>query len=500
MTRLVSPIDAARHKRTRRAVWLCAAAVLLIGLAWADSAVDLLAYLVVVASALFPTALWLRKGRVGVPILPAIGALSILYYAIPIVRGREDLDAYSSIDIVRAATAVCLFLTIAVLAVHVVMRNVHSQPASRERLASESRLPVLVFLGLGLGNVYLAASAANLLWGLGPYYGLARSIALTSLVVACYFLGVGRGRGILRGSSWYLAIAGLGMAVLVSWSSLFLIGGLTFLAAAGVGYVSTRGRIPWVTVGVAVVLVTILHAGKEEMRDRYWEGGKGSNSQGGLLRLPGIALEWFETGLRTVGSPTIGRSAIDRASLLHILLRVQFLTPGYIDYLRGDTYALIPGMLVPRFLKENKTKSQAAMDLLNIRYGMLTVEGTEKTAVGWGLIAEGYANFGFLGVAGIGLLVGIVCGLFSRWSASGSAVSFSTLSAVAAMVGLINLEQDLASLMTSFLQSIAAVFVFIAVLRLFPKRRRTFAAHPAIAGLAQPRQLEPPTFSGLPLQ
>ena len=353
-----------------------------------------------------------------------------------------------------------------------------------------SQLKTMVFLGLGLGVLFLGALAAGSLWWLGGLFGLVRAIALTSLVVACYFLGVARGRGVLRGRSWLLAASGLGLAILISWSTLFLIGGLVFLLASSLGYISTRGKIPWLVVTVAVVLVSILHAGKEEIRNRYWQQGQEEGQSTGLLGVPRLALEWFKAGVNSLGTTATGRSALDRASLLQILLRVEYLTPAYIEYMRGDTYLLLPGMLIPRFVDPDKTKSQAGMDLLNIRYGILSVEGAEKTAVGWGLIAEAYANFGLVGVGGVGLLLGLVTGALTRWSAQSSGVSVSTLLAIAVMAGLINLEQDLSGLLSSLMQSTAAVFVFAAVFRLFPRGRGLPRPHTSLPRTALPRQFE----------
>jgi hypothetical protein len=460
-----------QHKATRRALWIGSSILLAVGISGVESSTELLAYLLVVVAALAPTVLWFWNRRVGVPILPAVATLHILYYAIPIARGRADLSDYSSDDIFRAAATVSLFLAMAAFATFVLLRDVRPHTRVRKDLISGLQMKTLVFLGLGFGIVFLGALTANLLSWLGLFFGLARSVALTALVVACYFLGVARGQGILRGRTWFWASAGMTVAILISWSSLFLVYGLTFLLAAGAGYVSTRGRIPWLMVGVATILVSILHAGKEEMRSRSWKQDQGA-AQTSLLRLPRLAVDWFGAGVKSIATTPKGRSAIDRASLLQILMRVQFLTPSYLDYMRGDTYALLPGMLIPRFLVPNKTRSQAGMDMLSIRYGILSAEGAEKTSIGWGLVAEAYANFGFFGVGGIGLLLGIASGALARWSARGSTVSVSTLMAVAVMVGFINLEQDLSGLVTSVLQSVAAVFVFVALLRLFSKRNR----------------------------
>lgn len=461
-----------QSRATWRALWIGATLLVLAGIWWAESPAAVLAYMLVVAASLLPTVLWISRGRAGVPILPALATLSILYYAVPIVRGREDLMEYAYQDILRAAATISLYLATATLASFLFLRKVRAPEKQLLGLLSDLQLRKIVFYGLALGLLFLAGTHTGFGSSLGGFFGLARSLALTAMMVSCYFLGVARGRGVIRGRSWLLSVSLLALAVLISWSSLLLVGGLTFLLAAGVGYVTSRGRIPWLPLAIAVVLVSILHAGKEEMRDRHWDRGQGNGGRASLLNLPALALEWFGAGLEQIGESTEGRSVIDRASLLQILLKVQRMTPGYIDYMYGETYALIPGMLVPRFFDPGKTRSQAGMDALNIRYGILTAEGTERTAVGWGLTAEAYANFGYVGVVGIGLLIGFSCGALTRASARAAVVSFPTLMAVAVMVGLVNIELDLAGAVTSLLQSAAAVVVLVGVLRLLPRDRR----------------------------
>jgi hypothetical protein len=112
------------------------------------------------------------------------------------------------------------------------------------------------------------------------------------------------------------------------------------------------------------------------------------------------------------------------------------------------------------------------MDLLNIRYGILSVDGVGSTAVGWGLIAEAWANFGYWGEILIGLLVGVFAGTLMRWSAGASAVSRPTLVAIIGMTALLNLEADLAGLMTTLFQTIVGVLLFLGIFRIFAPRKR----------------------------
>ena len=92
-----------------------------------------------------------------------------------------------------------------------------------------------------------------------------------------------------------------------------------------------------------------------------------------------------------------------------------------------------------------------------MQFGILSEEETQFTAVGWGPLAEGYANFGFLGVAIAAVVIGLLGGALTSWSAGAPAVSLPALFPVAAMLQMANMEADLAYLFTSLLQSFAGV-------------------------------------------
>jgi hypothetical protein len=111
-----------------------------------------------------------------------------------------------------------------------------------------------------------------------------------------------------------------------------------------------------------------------------------------LTQIPSMAVEWVGLGVAVLGSDEAqGRAAMDRASLLQMLLRTQSLAPDIIEFLNGETYSLIPSTLVPRFISATKPASQMGMDMLNMHYGLLSAQAAEVTAIGWGLLPS-YAN------------------------------------------------------------------------------------------------------------
>jgi hypothetical protein len=130
-------------------------------------------------------------------------------------------------------------------------------------------------------------------------------------------------------------------------------------------------------------------------------------------------------------------------------------------------------MLVPRFLDPEKIASQAGMTLLNVHFGIQTEEDASITAVGWGPLAEGYGNFGYLGVVAAGVVIGLLGGALTAWSASAAAVSLPALFAIAATLQMANMEADLAYLVTSLAQSFVGVLIYFGVFRFLARRKRT---------------------------
>jgi hypothetical protein len=256
----------------------------------------------------------------------------------------------------------------------------------------------------------------------------------------------------------------LSIIVVLSWTSLFLVSGIIYCIALLFGYVITCKRIPWAFLLAAAVVVVVLQAGKDEMRSKYW--GNESSSEIYLFQAPGIMAEWGEAGFGAMTSKENYDSVIDRAALLNLLLRVQHLAPDYVPLLEGESYAVLPEMMVPRFIDPEKISSQTAMGMLNVRFGFQTAEDTENTAIGWGLIAEAYANFGRAGVVGVGVLLGLLVGFFERWSTGAPILSLPGLVAITGMMQLVNLEADAAGLMTSLTQSMFAIWIFYCFLGL----------------------------------
>jgi hypothetical protein len=446
----------ARRVNLSQTVVVAIALLLPLGIFLTDTMDELVAYLLIAFTSFGPAAVWIRTGGTGLPVMASTSIFYFVYYALPILRKNADLAQYEPYEVLSGAITVSLFLVAASVAWRLVLFGKHHQPRSvAPMLISDSQLTRVIGFGLALGILYFVASG----WSgeLGSLFGVFRSVSLTLTAVSCFMIGHARAQGSLQGSNWVLALTGLSIIVLLSWTSLFLVTGVFFCIAVLFGYVITCKRIPWAFLLPVAVVVFVLHAGKSEMRHKYWWEGGSSVS---LSQAPAIMAEWVAAGFAAMTSSQNYDSAMDRASLLNLLLRVQRLAPDYVPLLDGKSYAVLPEMLVPRFIDPEKISSQTAMRMLNVHFGFQTTEGSETTSIGWGLIAEAYANFGRAGVVGVAVLVGLLVGFFERWSTGAPILSLPGLVAIGGMMNFVNLEGDAAGLMTSLTQSMFAIFIF----------------------------------------
>lgn len=423
---------------------------------------DPAAYLCIAIPAMLPLFLWLRAEARGMPVLPIICSLLFVYYAVPILR--HEINFADSDDIFAAAVTVAAFLGASSLAcwpfyLHMPRRS----PDYGRIFASDRPLMQLALIGIACGIAYhLAVISGSLDW-LGASTGLVRSLAVTLASIACYLVGYARASRQLSGIAWALALSGVLLLIILAWTNLLLSGGLIYSAAALLGYVITTKRIPWFAVGMIFASLAVLQAGKYEVRDQYWSIESSSLKDGSLAQVPAMMADWLTAGFEAILST--GKESrsdfLERASLLHMVLLVQRETPDFLPYLGGKTYALLPSMMMPRFLAEDKTISQAGLNLLSVYYGLQLQESTANTTIGWGLIAEGYANFGLWGVIVVGAIFGALCGAITRFSAGAAANSLPMFVAIPATLALMDVEADFSYLVVTLGQAVVATILLV---------------------------------------
>ena len=99
---------------------------------------------------------------------------------------------------------------------------------------------------------------------------------------------------------------------------------------------------------------------------------------------------------------------------------------------------MLPAMLMPRFMDPDKPESLPGEPSQHSLCGLQTVESTANTTIGWGVVAEAYANFGYLGRLGRCPVRGAVRAL-TRLS-TGRAASLPMFITITATLTLFNVE------------------------------------------------------------
>lgn len=453
-------------------------AALAVFLFWITEAASPL--LILVASAIFllsmlPAMLWVM-GRVGgFPIAPVILIGEVFLFSVPMLSDSPRLSLYTESEIVRAGFTELLFLLFFVVTwLYFARRRVAlperilALPLDRIGHATLDRLWMGVFI---LASLYSVAHFSGWLEPLmaifpGALVFILRTVFSTVGIAAAFFLGISLGMGRLGPLAILLYLAFLLLYILSLGVSLLLSSVVGVLFASMIGHAMGRGRVPWVALVLVVVVLQVLHVGKEPLRQRYWGDGLGVRQQVTLSEYPAFYTEWFSEGLRLKGEAGDADEAdavdiLDRASLIQMLLYAQVRAPEHIDFLHGETLAIIPKLLIPRILWEDKPRTHEGQVILNVHFGRQTIDETERTYISWGMLAEFYGNFGYPGAILLGCLLGGVIGWVTAFSAGMPLGTYRALVTAVFFVGSATATQmAMSTWVTANFQALVAATLF----------------------------------------
>src|SRR5262249_6314677 len=122
---------------------------------------------------------------------------------------------------------------------------------------------------------------------------------------------------------------------------------------------------------------------------------------------------------------------LNRTSLFQMVCLVVENTPKRLPFVDGETYADILPQLIPRFFWEavglTKPLGHVSTYFLAIYYGLQDENATLRTTIGFGIVAEAYANYGFFGLAALGFLIGAASKIVTRWTQNSPIFSYPGL-------------------------------------------------------------------------
>ena len=372
-----------------------------------DDPITLYQGLGILILAFLPTLFWARRGTSQLPVFAVFMLTTASTYAFPLLNGRADLKAYPP-DVVFSCGLIVLFFQLVTLATHTLVRGRPGRSRFYTAEVLSRPLQKYVMYGLGLATVYT-------FWYVFyedtiPYElnSVLRAV-FYGLSIVCTFLQARRwGQGDLSSRERAILVLLIVAQVIMQFSTLLLVGGISILILALIGYISGGRRFPIAPAVALVALVALLHNGKSAMRARYWPT-EGDHLQVAPTALVPFFTEWIGDGLtlrRTEGGQNVTKELLDRTSLFQILCLIVYNTPDRVPFLQGLTYGQIPAQFVPRFFWPGKPPGHISTYTLAITYGLQTAEDTKSTTIGFGLLPEAYANFGYFGAGLLGLVAG----------------------------------------------------------------------------------------------
>jgi hypothetical protein len=411
-----------------------------------------------------PFYIWLMGRRHGLPIWPAFALYSCSLAVMPALQKAQALSRFQDDEILQGLLTMAGFFVLGTIVWLSLTARDPKPPKKVLMLESGSAIQSLLWcIGIGL------AFQINMLTGWVPMpgnsmqvlRGVAGGLSFLGIFAMAYF----HGAGLLKGGQITLYLFLTLCLLSVSLAGLLIANIVQPVALGVIGYTLGAGRPPWAALAGLFLAVAVLHSGKYEMRDRYGSFGEGGQAVG-LFSLPSFYSEWVSYGFGELGglsgivqgggeedSPT---TVFERSGNLHMLLLVQQKSPDQVPFLNGLTYEPIPQMLIPRFLMPNKSISHAGNILLSTNYGLVDIEGVFSVSIGWPLIAEAYANFGYFGVFLLSIVLASAYSLATKLSAGVPITSFRFVAGLVVLASVTN-ENTLGVFVGSQFQGIVGV-------------------------------------------
>ncbi len=424
--------------------------------------------LLVSCFALLPSYLWCKGRAQGLPIWPLSCAGMLLTYGVQLFVPSSHFQDVSNEAIWRAAITVSGYLLIGTL----VWLFCVTRPRTRPRVAlmiQPYRIASVLLGFLAIGTVYTLCTTAGWLDFLSGGFGTAiRGFIRGPIIFAVFVLASRWGERSLRPRHLILFLILVISYCVADAASLYLISSIATGLMLLVGFAMGRRVIPWAMIIGFVLVVGSMHLGKDEMRKEYWGEDLSERTAVTPWKYPVFYAKWARCSIDAIvnGKPSDEQSTslLERANTIYLLLQAQDMAPAEVPFLHGATYAIIPGSLVPRIFWEGKVSPHDSTTMLNVHFGNQTWEAAQVTSIGWGMLNEAYANFGYFGVAGLAIVLGAFYGLLARWSIGYPPTSMRTFIGIFTMSFAIQTEMSAAVYISAYLQGGVALW---AVVRLF---------------------------------
>lgn len=418
--------------------------------------------------------MWSRQSNAGLPVVVIMAAQVALIYGLPVVTQPDLLTSFGSLDPTGpVALEMGAFLTALITGWRLLARRPARHPLNYIgfRFGAYSansllrHLPILLLLVSLVFQLSLAEGWVNLIFRFIPFtfFPVLRSLMDVVTMIAVLLGGFKIGRKQLRAGEqfcfWLLFVV-LGLMTV----SGFLLSSMTGIAVGLLfGLAIGSGRFPLITFFILFLALAFLNLGKFDMREKYWDEGQAASFR--VAEMPALYTEWVNVSTdnmlaRTSLDPAIrdsGQSLLERINNLQNIVFVwNAVEQEERTLLLGETYTIIPQLLIPRFLWPDKPRTHEGQVLLNVHFGRQAEADTWRTYIAWGLLPEAYGNFGpIAGAIFLGLLLGAISGFIEHRSRCYPIYSLPILVLILVTVKLgVSFEMVASVLVTSTFQSL----------------------------------------------
>jgi hypothetical protein len=410
---------------------------------------------------------WSQVRNIRVPVWALVCTAHFIYYGLAIfVAPRKSPSAFDhGGDLPDSVLATAMLVGIA---------GVLSMGAGRLAAMNFARSKTFRLSLLGTGTHTPARIQALLLLGIAanvfgvPFFGTAvwniSVIAVSSLPLAAFlWLVLVRRFRRLSQLDYLLAIAFLGTRVISGARFSASLGTIVYpLLLIGIADVSLNRKLRWPMIAAVACVVFFLQPSKLTIRHEISRGEVGEGMTDAVVRWTEVSASgWADVfeGSFPLEDQLTETSA--RSSLLTMTGLILDKTPETVPYQLGAYYPLLIKNLVPRILWPEKPSVNLANQFFQVEYGLTNKQSLMKVSIACGFEAEGYMNFGWVGILAVGLLCGFVLGIYER-------VFFSVGSGLTAIAigltllpGFLTIESQLVQYLGGILQlAFAAGIVF----------------------------------------
>ncbi len=470
----LQPLPQPNQKQLEFAFWLGTIPLLLYELYFpkTPSLLINIGALLITIAALVPVYLWCTGKAKGMPVFPLFSIPYVWTHALPLLDPPTALQQYSlkSQFIGSLTTAGFLFL-----GTFVWFQWVKSTPPLPRfyRALGSQKGDQFFFWSLAVSVLFNIANAGGWLAINAGLFVIVRNVIIALTALGAFVLAYRLGTRELTGRRAQLFICLIAAFMVTSAVSLLLVGAATAFLSALAAFIIGRKRIPVVTTALVLTILFFLQPGKADLRKKYWFSEEQTSPFIQPWQYPAFYAEWVDASLKytfrtdnLLKAPELEdrQSFNERASVIQMLLLAQQKSPAQLPFLHGKTYRILPQLIVPRILNPNKMRSHEGTYMLSIYYGLQRPEDTTFTTIGWGILAEAYANFGLLGCAGLAVIIGFLLGLSTRWSIGAPILSLRAMFTVLMLTFAIQTEWTAGVYVAAFFQYMTVLFGIAVVL------------------------------------